>query len=190
MKIPFVAILILLGIGNSAGLAQEKAKNTIILGEGYEKGQVSVKKLGFLVPDGWALDKEAADKTGIYAVILPRGKKLETTNKAITIAFQKKDPNKPGLDSLSNFFKVDMQNTMGQFPDMQAARWQPSRFDPDKIDFMSIEIFGKKKDQPSPQHVLMIDAGDGYFSITLTAEDLKELRQAQYEEFFNSIRLQ
>src|SRR5215831_12174880 len=113
MKIPFVAILILFGIGNSAGLAQEKAKNTIILGEGYEKGQVSVKKLGFLVPDGWALDKEAADKTGIYAVILPRGKKLETTNKAITIAFQKKDPNKPGLDSLSNFFKVDMQNTMG-----------------------------------------------------------------------------
>jgi hypothetical protein len=38
---------------------------------------------------------------------------------------------------------------------------------------MSLEIFGKKKDQPSPQHILMINAGDGYFSITLTAEDLK-----------------
>jgi hypothetical protein len=190
MKIPLVAILILLGIGDPAGLAQEKDKNTVILGKGYEKGQVSVKKLGFLVPAGWVLDKEAADKIGIYAVILPKGRKLETTNKVITIAFQKKDPNKPGLDSLSNFFKVDIQNTMAQFPDMQAARWQPSGFDPDKIAFMSIEIFGKKKDQPSPQHILMINAGDGYFSITLTAEDLKELRQVQYEEFFNSIKLQ
>jgi hypothetical protein len=35
----------------------------------------------------------------------------------------------------------------------------------------------------------MIDAGDGYFSITLTAATVEELKQPHYEMFFNSIRL-
>jgi hypothetical protein len=134
------------------------------------------------------LDKEAADKMGLYAVILPKGTTIDNTDKVITIAFQKKD-NTPGLKNLAAFFRADMQNTMAQFPDMQGARWQPSGLDPNKITFMSIEVFGKKKDQPSPHHLLMLDAGDGYFSISLTADTLKELNQPQYEEFFNSMRL-
>ena len=182
--------MLVLGLtGNSAALTQERDKNTVILGPGYKKGQTSEKKLSFDLPDQWSVDKGAADKIGLFAVILQRGKTIDNTDKAITIAFQKKEPNSPGLENLKAFFRVDMQNQMAQFPDMQVARWQPSGLDPDKIAFMSIEAFGKKKDQPSPHHLLMIDTGDGYFSITLTLETVEELHQSRYEDFFNSIRL-
>lgn len=188
MKVVFVLLLGL--ISNIEALTQEKDKNTITVGPGYKKGQVSENKLSFVIPNLWSLDKEAADKMGIYAVILPKGKTIDNTDKVITIAFQKKDPNIPELENLTDFFRADMQKSMAQFADMQGAKWQPSGLDPNKITFMSIEVFGKKKDQPSPHHLLMIDAGDGYFSITLTAETVRELHQSQYEQFFNSIRLQ
>ena len=82
-----------------------------------------------------------------------------------------------------------MQNTMTRFPDCQAARWQPSGLDPAKVNFYSIELYGKEKGKPSPHHLLILDGADGSFSITVTAETVTELRRAVYEDFFNSIKL-
>ena len=164
-------------------------QNKVIAGPGYEKGQKSQKKLLFVMPTGWVRDDKAAEKLGLDSVLVPHGMTVENADKVITVAFQMKDLNKSGLENLENFFKVDLQNTLAEFPDAQFARWQPSKLDPDKIEFMSIEMFGKKKDKPSPQHFLILDSGDGFFSVGLTVEKRPELQLPIYEDFFNSISL-
>jgi hypothetical protein len=79
---------------------------------------------------GWTEDKTAETKLSLYRVLVPSGTKMENADRIITIAFQKKDSSKPELDTLKNFFKVDLQDTLSQFPDAQFARWQPSKLDP------------------------------------------------------------
>jgi hypothetical protein len=177
--LPIVVALMVL----SATVSLSAKKNTIAVGPNYEKGQRSDKTLTFVAPTGWSNDAKAAAEYGLYNVLVPEGKNLDNTDKAITIAFQKKDANKPGLADLKSFFRADLNNMVAQFPDLQGARWQPSHLDPDKINFFSLEMYGKEKDKPSPARVLYLDSGDGFFSITLTAETRDELQQPAYAGF-------
>ena len=48
-------------------------------------------------------------------------------------------------------------------------------------------MYGKKKNEPSPQRIVVLDTGDGYFSISLTAGTRNDLQLPMYEEFFNSL---
>lgn len=162
------------------------AQNDVTFGAGYEKGQQSQNKLSFAMPQGWQEDKNAATKLGLYRVLVPVRSQLKNSDKAITIAFQKKDRNKPGLDSLKNFFRADLQNTLAQFPDAQFVRWQPSKLDPAKVSFMSLEMYGKNN-KPSPQHFIIVEAPDGYFSVSLTVEKRDDLKLPLYDDFFNSL---
>lgn len=181
----FIGILMSSGlIGTSA------AQNNVTLGPGYEKGQQSRDKLSFAMPQGWAEDKDAEAKLGLYRVLVPSGAKVENANKVITIAFQKKDSSKPGLDNLKSFFKADLQNTLTQFPDAQFARWQPSKLDPAKVSFMGLEMYGKKKDRPSPQHFIVVEVSDGFFSVSLTVAKRDDLKLPVYDDFFNSLAIE
>lgn len=139
---------------------------------------------------GWADDKNAATRLGLYRVLVPSGTKLENAANVITIAFQKKDSSKPGLDTLENFFRVDVEDTLAQFPDAQFARWQPSKLDSAKVNFMSLEMFGKKKNKPSPQHFIVVEAPDGYFSVSLTVGNRDDLKLPLYDDFFNSLAIE
>jgi len=179
------------GLIASTGLyaAPAPQDNTIVSGPGYEKGQQSQKVLTFAMPQGWAKDEKAAKQFGVHTVLVPSGEKLDSADKVITIAFQKKDAAKQGLEDLKSFFRDDLKNTLAQFPDAQFARWQPSKLDPDKIAYVSLEMYGKQKDKPSPQHFLILDSGDGYFSVSLTVGTRKDLQLPIYDEFFNSLEL-
>ncbi len=187
-KVSAVILAIFVMLSSIHSSAQQ-SNNKVIMGEGFEKDQKSQKVLNFTAPSGWSDDAEAARKLGLYRVLVPQGSTLQNANKAITVAFQRKDVTQAGLENLENFARVDLQQMITQFPNAQFARWQPSKLDPDKIRFWSIEIFGKKKDQPSPQRVVIIDSGDGYFSLTLTASIRSELQGHVYDDFFNSISL-
>jgi hypothetical protein len=162
-------------------------ENKVTMGPGYEKGQQSQNTLSFATPQGWVRDEKAAKKVGLHTVLVPSGVTLENADKVITIAFQKKDASKPGLDNLKNFVRADLQDTLAQFPDAQFVKWQPSKLDPGKLNFWSIEMYGKKKNQPSPQRFVVLDAGDGYFSVSLTAKTRNDLQLPMYEDFFNSL---
>jgi hypothetical protein len=52
-----------------------------------------------------------------------------------------------------------------------------------------MEEYGKKKNMPSPHRVVILDSGDGYFSISVTAETRDDLRSPVYEEFFNTLAI-
>jgi hypothetical protein len=187
-KLVFLVVSVLCcGLGVSYTSAEQE--NSVTVGPGYEKGQQSQKTLSFVIPQGWVKDEKAAKKFGLQSVLVPSGMTLENADRVITIAFQKKDANKPGLENLKNFVRVDLQDTLAQFPDAQFAKWQPSKLDPEKLNFWSIEMWGKKKGRPSPQRFVVLDAGDGYFSISLTAATRNDLQLQMYEEFFNSLGL-
>lgn len=162
------------------------AQNTVITGPGYEHGQTSVHPITFSSPAGWVKDEQAAKKFGLFAVLVPRGATLESADRVVTIAFQKKNSKIAALATLDAFFRTDIANTLARFPDLQAVRWQPAGFDSDKIKFRSLEMFGGKA---SPHRTIIIEAVDGFFSVTLTTESRKDLDAPEYDAFFNSIEL-
>jgi hypothetical protein len=114
--------------------------------------------------------------------------KLGNTDRVITIAFQKK-ADKPGMEDLKAFFKEDLQETLALYPNAQFVRWQSAKLDPAKIDFVSLEMYGKEKDKPSPQRFLILDSGDGYYSVSVTVSIRDDLQLPVYEDFFNSLSL-
>lgn len=159
----------------------------IVTGPGYKPNQPPASLVKFEIPKGWRADAKAAEKAGMFAVLLPEGKTLETTPSVITIAFQQKNAAKPELASLDGFFRADIENTFAQFPKLEAARWQPTGLDPAKVNFRSLEMYG---DKMSPHRFVIIEAADGFFSVTLTAGRRDDLARPEFDAFFNSLKLQ
>jgi len=186
-KLLMLLVVSVLAIGPGLSFASAAQENRVILRPDYTKGQRSHTKLSFVIPQGWVKDEKAAKKLGLHSVLVPSGMTLKNADKLITIAFQKKDPNKPGLENLKDFVRADRQDTLSRFPDAQFEKWQPAKLDPDKLNFVSFEMYGKEKNKPSPQRVVVLDAGDGYFSIALTTRTRNDLQLPMYEEFFNTL---
>ena len=172
-----------------AGASSAHAQNTVTVGPGYQPGQRSARKLVYVLPKGWVADAAAAREAGIDAVLLPQGRTLADTHAAVTVAFQGKDAKDPGLSDLRSFVRVDMQNSLASQQGIEATRWQPNGLDPDRVPFMSFELHGAAGSKVSPQHVVYLDAGDGYFSVSLTVERREELKSPEYEAFFSSLAL-
>jgi hypothetical protein len=143
--------------------------------------------LRFAPPKGWIRDPAAEKKLGLYRGYIPAGSTFENAESAITVSFDKKDEKTAGLDTLKNYFADDMRQTLQQVPDAQFARWQPSKLDPAVVPYMSIEIYGKERNQPAPQHLVIVDAGDGFYSVTVTAQTREMLKADKFDTFFNSL---
>ncbi len=151
--------------------------------------QSSAATLGYDVPRGWVMDVPGARKANVELMFLPRGKTPENTDRAIAIAYQAKDPKVPALADLEAFVRADMALTRESFPEMLAERWQPKGLDPAKIRYLSVELYGAKPNRPPPHRVIIIDSGDGFYSITYTAETRAILHEAEVDAFFDSLRL-
>lgn len=176
-------------VGPGLSRASATQDNKVMMAPGFEKGQQSQKALTFAMPKGWTKDDDATRTLGVHSVLVPNGKKLENADRVITIAFQKKDPGKSGPEEIKNFGRGVLNNILAEFPEADLAKWQPSKLDPSRQDFWSIELYGKEKSKPVPQRLLILDAGDGYYSVSLTVEKRKDLELPLYEDFFNSISL-
>ena len=170
--------------------SQNYPQNNILIGPNFQKSQNSSKKIIYSIPNGWTRDVDSITKMGVSDILVPEGKSIQNTNMAILVTFQKKNPAIEGLSTLKQFFRVDVENTLARFPDTKFARWQPKSLNPDKINFMSIEIYGENGNEPSPQNLLMIDSGDGYYSISLTTENRYSLQLPIFIDFFNGISLE
>jgi hypothetical protein len=55
---------------------------------------------------------------------------------------------------------------------------------------MSLEVYGKRKDKPSPQHLVIVEATDGYLSISLTVESRDDLELPLHDDFFNNLDIE
>jgi len=188
LLLPVAVAAMFCGPIQRVALAQEGKENNVITGPNFQKGQQSQRELTFVIPLNWVKDEKGAKKIGMYSVLVPKGMRIENADRVIAIAFQKK-AYKPGMENLKAFFKEDLQETLAQFPDAQFVRWQPRKLDPDKIDFVSLEMYGKEKNKPSPQRFLILDSGDGYYSVSVTVSARNDLQLPLYEDFFDSLSL-
>jgi hypothetical protein len=128
-------------------------------------------------------DEKAAKKLGIEAVIVPAGQSMESADAAITISFDKKDATTECRENLKSYFAYDMRQTLAQAPGAKFARWQPSKLDPAKLSYMSIEIYGAERNRPAPQPLVIVDTGDGFFSVTITTRTREDLQLPVYDQF-------
>jgi hypothetical protein len=167
-----------------------RAAAAILLLWGAARAEEPAKAIAYKVPDGWVLDAAGAKQVGAELMFLPKASTRAKTDRAITIAYQAKDPEQPAIADLEAYFRVEMQLTLERFPDLQAARWQPRGLDPGLVSYKSIELFGKLPNQPPPHRLLIIDSGDGFYSITFTDMVRERLADAVAGEFFDSIRLE
>lgn len=188
-KLLVLFVVSVLAIGPGLSFTAAAQGNSVVLRPDYKKGQQSDKKLSFVIPHDWVKDEKAAKRFGLHSVLVPAGMTFENADKLITIAFQKKDPNKPGLENLQDFVRTDRQDTLSRFPDAQFAKWQPAKLDPGVLHFVSFEMYGKEKNKPSPQRFVVLDSGDGFFSIALTTRTRNDLQNPIYEKFFNSLAI-
>ncbi len=181
-KVLLVAMLMML---SCFAVAED---NQVVMGDGYQKNQVSSNPIQYTIPEGWHSDEAASKKYGLWDVLVQDGCTIETAKRVITIAFQLKDADNAGLATLENFFKVDMMNTLGRYPDAQLTRWQPERLNPEEISFMSVMIFSENKDSDlNPHRCVFIDSGDGYFSVTATDQTVADLENPAFQALFNSL---
>lgn len=179
-----------LGLAMSVSGFATGQQNRVVMGPGFEKGQTSSASLSYAAPEGWVPDAAAQKESGLMAVLVPKGETLSTADRAITVAFQRKDARDPAMADLGGFFRADMEETVTRFPDVQAERWQPAGLDARSVPFMSIELFGKQKNQPPPQRVLIVDSGDGFFSLVVTVSRRADLALPELERFFDSVRIE
>lgn len=145
--------------------------------------------LDYEVPAGWVMDIPGARKAGVELMFLPKGRTPDDTDRAIAIAYQAKDPKVSALADLEAFARADMAVTRQSFPEMLAERWQPKGLDPQKIRYLSVELHGATPDRPPPHRVIIIDSGEGFYSITYTAQTREILHEPEVDTFFDSLRL-
>ncbi len=167
-----------------------RAAAAIFLLWGAARAEQPSKTIGYKIPAGWVLDSAGAKQVGAELMFLPKGSTRAKMDRAITIAYQAKDPEQPAIADLDSYFRVEMELTQERFPDLQAARWQPKGLDPERVSYKSIELFGKAPNQPPPHRLVIVDTGDGFYSITFTDLVRTRLSEPLVEDFFSSIRLE
>ena len=177
--------------GTAGQQAAETEQNTVVTGAGWAGGQAGARQLKFAVPAGWQADAEAVRKHGVYAVLVPEGKTIETSSASIVVVYQRKDPNTPGLDTVENFNANNLRNMRETSPrGLWTAPWRPSSSDFAGMKAVSLEIYPKEGNEPAPMRVLLLDAGDGFFAVTAIAATREGLNRPEYDAFFNTLVLE
>lgn len=143
-------------------------------------------RLSYRIPRGWVSDREGAGKRALSALLMPEGTNLDSAEAVITIAFQGKRTSPFRQPSLKGFFMAEMRKLLLVFPDLKSESWKPSSLEATSLDVASLEISGVT---PGPLRVVMIDAGDGYYSIHLSVRKHEDLERPDVRTFFESLLL-
>jgi hypothetical protein len=163
-------------------------ENVIISGQKLR--QESNFILLYEMPSGWLDDEEAEEQLCLHDLLVPEGYTMKNTDRLISVAFQKKDPDVSYLTDLESFFRNDMAVLLTLFPDLKAERWQPDKLNPYEINFLSLEVYSEDNISPSPTRYLYIESVDGFFTVTLIVKKRENLDLGIFNEFFNSIVLE
>ena len=161
----------------------------VINNPAFPKGQQGSNTLVYAVPAGWQHDTKMEGKANFVGVLVPKGHTMTHSDSLITIEYVRKEPTTPGLENLTTYVRDDLAQTLKQAPDAQFAKWQPSKLDPAKVYYWSVEMYAKEGNNPPPQHYLIMDSGDGFYSVTLTVAHRNDLQQPVYDDFFNGLSL-
>ena len=145
-------------------------------------------RLSYRIPLGWASNHDLARKRELTALLLPGGKTTRTAEAVITIAFEGKRSGRPIPPTLKQYFYSEMSKLLRMFPEMKSIEWRPRSLDELEleVDVASLEMYVARR---GPMRLVMIDVGDGYYSISLGVNEHELFDRDDIKDFFNSLEL-
>ena len=145
-------------------------------------------RLSYQIPSGWASDHDLARKRELTALLLPGGKTTQTAEAMITIAFEGKKSGPFVPQTLEKYFYYEMSKLLRIFPEMKSTEWRPDSLDhlESDVDVASLEVYVARR---GPMRLVMIDVGDGYYSISLGVNEHELFDREDIKDFFNSLEL-
>jgi len=143
-------------------------------------------RLSYQIPNGWASDHELARKRELTALLLPGGKTYRDAEAMILIAFEGKHRNRPSPQTLKQYFYSEMGTLLRMFPEMTSIEWRPESLEEIDVEVASIEVYVARR---GPMRLVMIDVGDGYYSISLSVTEHQLFDRDDIKNFFSSLEL-
>jgi hypothetical protein len=141
-------------------------------------------RLSYRIPKDWVSDPDTADRMNLTALLLPEGETYQSADRIITVAYQEKRPGLPIPATLRQFFDSEMSQLLRMFPDLSSESWQPPSMEKTEFHYAGLEIFG---DIPRSIRIVMVDAGDGFYSIHAQARYRPDLDGDDVRMFFDSL---
>jgi hypothetical protein len=141
-------------------------------------------RLSYRIPQQWVSDPDTAETMNLTALLLPEGETFQTADRIITVAYQEKRPGLPIPSTLRQFFDSEMSQLLRMFPDLDSRSWQPPSMEKTEFHYAGLEIFG---DIPRSIRIIMVDAGDGFYSIHAQARYRPDLDGDDVRMFFDSL---
>jgi hypothetical protein len=149
-----------------------------------EPARSSAWRLSYRIPQHWVSDPEMAKKMNLTALLVPVGETYRTADRIITVAYQEKRPGLPIPSTLRQFFDSEMGQLLRMFPDLDSESWQPPSMKNTDFHYAGLEIFG---DIPRSIRIVMVDAGDGFYSIHAQVRYREDLDKDDVQMFFDSL---
>jgi hypothetical protein len=148
----------------------------------------SAYRLSYQIPNGWASDHELARKRELTALLMPTGKTYRDAEAMILIAFEGKHRNRPSPQTLEQYFYSEMGMLLRMFPEMTSIEWRPDSLDEIEVEVevASIEVYVARR---GPMRLVMMDVGDGYYSISLGVKEHRLFDRDDIKDFFSSLEL-
>jgi len=169
--------------------AQTSDKNKVILSDPHaDLCRNAGRKIEYGLPEGWNLDLESCKTYGLCAALAPNGKTMSSSDRFITIIFQKRDQANPQFATLQQYVRGSLAFITSKYPSVSTAAWRPSKLDSAKLTYLSGSL-SEGEQGPSPCLYLWLDAGDGFYTVQAAASSREDLNDLVFDAFFNSLRL-
>jgi hypothetical protein len=144
----------------------------------------SAWRLSYRIPRHWVSDPGTAETLSLTALLVPEGETYQSADRIITVAYQEKRPGLPIPSTLRQFFDSEMSQLLRMFPDLDSESWHPPSMEKTEFHYAGLEIFG---DIPRSIRIVMVDAGDGFYSIHAQARYRPDLDGDDVRMFFDSL---
>lgn len=144
----------------------------------------SAWRLSYRIPRNWVADLATATEMNLSALLVPQGETYRTAGALITVAYQEKRPGLPLPSTLEEFFMAEMEPLLRMYPDLESESWRPKSLDGTDLDYAGLEVFG-----PVPRfiRIVMVDAGDGFYSVHAQVRLREDLDREDLAGFFDSL---
>ena len=149
-----------------------------------EPSSASGWRLSYRIPTDWIADRDTAAKMNLSTLLVPEGQTYQTASAIITVAYQAKRPELPLPKTLQEFFMAETAPLLRMFPDLESRSWRPHSVDSTDLDYAGLEVFG---DIPRKIRIVMVDAGDGFYSVHAQVGFLGDLERDDLNGFFDSL---
>ena len=136
------------------------------------------------IPRNWVADLATATEMNLSALLVPQGETYRTAEALITVAYQEKHPGLPLPSTLQEFFMAEMEPLLRMYPDLESESWRPKSLDATDLDYAGLEVFGAV---PRFIRIVMVDAGDGFYSVHAQVRLRRDLDRDDLAAFFDSL---